>query len=71
VPGWTEELGSVREFGDLPGNTRRLVERIESLVGAPVSILGVGPERSQVVVRGGAARLVDEGTARRGVGAGS
>ncbi len=71
VPGWTEELGSVREFGDLPGNTRRLVERIESLVGAPVSILGVGPERSQVVVRGGAARLVDAGTARRGVGAGS
>ncbi len=51
LPGWQEDLRSLRRYEDLPGNARRYLDRIESLVGAPVSIVGVGPERSQTLVR--------------------
>ncbi len=51
-PGWHENLRTVRRYEDLPQTTRDYVEHIESLVGAPVSILGVGPDRSQTLIRG-------------------
>jgi adenylosuccinate synthase len=53
VPGWSEELRSVRRFEDLPQNARDYIARIEALIEAPVSIIGVGPDRSQTLVRGG------------------
>lgn len=52
MPGWSSDLGSVRTFDDLPEPARRYVERLEALLGAAVSIIGLGPERSQVLVRG-------------------
>jgi adenylosuccinate synthase len=52
LPGWREELRSVRQFEDLPKNTRDYVNRIEVLIGVPISIVGVGPDRSQTLVRG-------------------
>jgi len=57
-PGWKDELREVRRFDDLPKPARAYVERIESLVGAPVSLIGVGPERSQTLVRQRLAHLV-------------
>lgn len=53
LPGWEEDLGEIRAFDDLPGNAKRYVERIESLCGVPVTMIGVGPERSQTLIRGG------------------
>lgn len=58
VPGWHEDLRSVRRFEDLPASTIRYVERIEALVKAPVTIAGVGPDRSQTLVRGRIADLI-------------
>lgn len=58
VPGWNEDLRSVRSLEDMPHAARTYIERIESLVGAPVSIAGVGPERSQTFVRGRIAELI-------------
>jgi len=52
LPGWTEELSSLRRFEDLPKNALMYVEQIESLIGAPVSIVGIGPDRSQTILRG-------------------
>jgi adenylosuccinate synthase len=51
LPGWTDDLRGVRRYSDLPKPARAYVERVESLVGAPVSLIGVGPERSQTLVR--------------------
>ncbi len=56
LPGWPEDVRSVRRFDDLPENTRRYVQRIEALVEVPVSLVSVGPERTQTLVR---ARLRD------------
>jgi adenylosuccinate synthase len=51
LPGWDEDVSSTREFGDLPGNARRYVERIESLVGVSVDLLSVGPGRDETICR--------------------
>lgn len=58
MPGWQEDLRSVRAFDDLPKNARAYVARLESLLGAPVNMVGVGPERSQMLVRGSLQRFV-------------
>lgn len=52
MPGWREDLRSIRRYEDLPANARAYVERLESLLGVPVSLIGVGPDRSQTLVRG-------------------
>jgi adenylosuccinate synthase len=51
VPGWTEDVTGVRAYGDLPETARSYLERIEILVGVPVQLVSVGPERGQVIVR--------------------
>jgi adenylosuccinate synthase len=58
VAGWSADLREVRRFEDLPDAARNYVQRIESLVGVPVSLVGVGPERSQTLVRPRLAKLV-------------
>jgi len=52
LPGWREELRAIRRFEDLPKNARDYVNRIEVLIGVPISMVGVGPDRSQTLVRG-------------------
>ncbi len=51
LPGWNGDLRSIRSFDALPESARAYVQRIESVVGVPVSIIGVGPDRSQTLVR--------------------
>jgi len=58
LPGWQEELRGVRQFEDLPKNARDYVDRIEVLIGVPVTLIGVGPDRSQTLVRGTLRALV-------------
>jgi adenylosuccinate synthase len=58
-PGWDQELHGVRRFEDLPENARFYVDRIESLIGAPVSLIGVGRDRSQMLTRGAMRELIE------------
>jgi adenylosuccinate synthase len=51
LPGWEEEITSVREYQDLPVNARRYIERIEDLVMVPVKIIGIGPKRKEAIWR--------------------
>ncbi|MEP7159981.1 MAG: adenylosuccinate synthase [Dermatophilaceae bacterium] len=51
LPGWTEDLTVARTFQDLPPNARSYIERLEELMGARISVIGVGPGRDEVVVR--------------------
>ena len=50
LPGWQEDVSHVRHLGDLPREARRFVRRIEELVGVPVDMISVGPEREQAIV---------------------
>jgi len=51
LPGWPDDLSTVRDEGALPANARRYVERIAELLGRPVSIISVGPDRAQTIFR--------------------
>ncbi|HUG92373.1 MAG TPA: adenylosuccinate synthase [Planctomycetaceae bacterium] len=49
LPGWTEDLSAARTLVDLPGQTRRYVERISELLETRAEILSVGPDRDQTI----------------------
>ena len=51
VPGWAEDVTAARAFEQLPRNAQAYVARIEELAGVRVSIVSVGPEREQMIVR--------------------
>lgn len=50
LDGWGEDISGCRTFGELPRNTQAYVRRLEELVRAPISGIGVGPSREQVVM---------------------
>jgi adenylosuccinate synthase len=52
LPGWREDISRVADLADLPASARRYLERIEDVVGVPVEIVSVGPERTQTVLGG-------------------
>jgi adenylosuccinate synthase len=49
--GWKTVLRSCRRYEDLPQSARQLIELVERFTGVPVSMIGVGPERDDCVVR--------------------
>ena len=51
MPGWQEDITGVRKYAALPDNARRYVERIEALVGVPIDVISVGPDRDQTITR--------------------
>lgn len=51
LPGWPEELTAVQREADLPAAARRYVDRIGELLGRPVTIISVGPDRNQTIFR--------------------
>ena len=51
VPGWQEDITGVTSYEDLPENARKYVETIGELMGFPVDIVSVGPDRAQTIIR--------------------
>jgi adenylosuccinate synthase len=49
LAGWDDELGEVREEGDLPAAARDYLAFISDFVGVPIALVGVGPGRDQVI----------------------
>ncbi|MCM1579044.1 MAG: adenylosuccinate synthetase, partial [Ruminococcus sp.] len=50
--GFTEDISACRSFEELPEVCRKYISRLEELCECPVSMVGVGPDREQVAVRG-------------------
>ncbi|MEG0875161.1 MAG: adenylosuccinate synthase [Clostridiales bacterium] len=51
IQGWQEDTTSCRNYEDLPVAAKEYIKRIESLTEAQVSIVAVGPDRKQTIVR--------------------
>ena len=49
LPGWTEDITKARKLTDLPAAARRYVDRVAELVGLPISVVSVGPDREQTI----------------------
>ena len=52
LPGWKDDLTGVRSIGALPPEARAYVEFLATQIGIPVSIVSVGPERKQTILKG-------------------
>ncbi len=51
LPGWRKDTTGIREWSELPEEAVNYLRRLEELIGAEVCIVGVGPDRSQSIVR--------------------
>jgi len=51
LPGWDDDITEVTTFDALPAKAQAYVQRVEEIVGRPVEMIGVGPKRSQTIVR--------------------
>ena len=51
LDGWWEDISACRTFEELPENAQRYVLRVEELIGARVSAIGVGPGRHEIIER--------------------
>jgi adenylosuccinate synthase len=51
MPGWTEDITAIEDYGDLPKNAAAYVERLEDLLGVDISAVSVGPGREQTIFR--------------------
>ncbi|WP_279151704.1 adenylosuccinate synthase [Photobacterium iliopiscarium] len=49
--GWDEDITGCRKFDELPEGAQQYVLRIEELMGVPVKMVSVGPEREQMILR--------------------
>ena len=50
MPGWQMEIDQIRHIDELPINARRYVDRLSELIGIPVEIISVGPDREQTIL---------------------
>ena len=50
LPGWSEEISTIRQFDDLPQTTRTYLERVEELTETPIQIVSIGPGRDETIV---------------------
>jgi adenylosuccinate synthase len=52
LPGWQEDISECRSESDLPAAAREYLRFIEEFVGVPITLVGVGPGRDQVIWMG-------------------
>ena len=51
LPGWRGNLSGCRRFEELPREAQQYVKRVETLIGAPIKMVSVGPERTATIMR--------------------
>ncbi|MGI8978360.1 MAG: adenylosuccinate synthase [Pirellulaceae bacterium] len=52
LPGWQTDVTGIRELAAMPANARRYLDRVSELVGKPVEVVSVGPDRAQTMFAG-------------------
>ena len=49
MPGWDDDISAARSAADLPPEARDYLAAISDHTGVPISVVGVGPGREQVI----------------------
>lgn len=49
LPGWKTAISEARSLGELPTRAREYLDTISRLVGCPIDIVSVGPDRNQTI----------------------
>ena len=50
-PGFTEDISSCKSFDELPDACRNYIEKLEELCGCKIAMVGIGPDRTQILER--------------------
>lgn len=50
MPGWKESTEGAKTLEQLPENAKNYINRLETLIGAPVDIISTGPDRVETIV---------------------
>ena len=50
LPGWTETTAGLTNWEQLPANARRYLQRMQSLIGAPIDMVSTGPDRVHTIL---------------------
>jgi adenylosuccinate synthase len=50
LPGWSESTAGLTHWEQLPTNARRYLERMQSLIGAPIDMVSTGPDRVHTIL---------------------
>lgn len=51
LPGWKSEIRGIKKYEDLPENCRNYIEFIESKIGYPITMVGNGSSRNDIIYR--------------------
>jgi len=51
LPGWSGSIMDAKTWDQLPANACTYLDRVEKLIGVPISAVGVGPAREQMITR--------------------
>ena len=49
LPGWQQDITKVRTLEGLPKQARAYLDRISQLIGRPVDVVSIGPDREQTI----------------------
>ncbi len=52
LPGWEEDISHIKKYEALPANAKKYLARIQELVGAKISIVSLGEDRTQTILQG-------------------
>jgi adenylosuccinate synthase len=50
MPGWTEDITQVKSYDALPIHAKRYLDKLCELVGVPLGMFSVGPDRDQTIM---------------------
>ena len=48
--GWKEDISKAKSMDELPANAKAYLNKLEELVGIPIKIVSVGPDREQTII---------------------
>jgi adenylosuccinate synthase len=51
APGWDDDITETASYAKLPASARKYVELVEKAIGMPITMIGIGPRRNQVITR--------------------
>jgi adenylosuccinate synthase len=51
LPGWESDITNITEYNKLPSNCKAYIERVEELSGIPISWIGVGADRKNMILK--------------------
>jgi adenylosuccinate synthase len=51
LPGWKDSTVGITRYEHLPANAQSYLERLQSIVGVPITIISTGPDRDQTIIR--------------------